>query len=86
MHRVHHSSHQPETDSNYGATLSIWDRLFGTYTEKEPEELAIMQLGLKECQDNRSTSFWWQLRLPFTPSRIEKIEMKHISPKETKIS
>jgi sterol desaturase/sphingolipid hydroxylase (fatty acid hydroxylase superfamily) len=86
MHRVHHSSHQPETDSNYGATLSIWDRLFGTYTEKEPEELATMQLGLKECQDKRSTSLWWQLRLPFTPSKIEKTEMNHKSSTETNIS
>ena len=29
---MHHSSYQPETDSNYGAVLTIWDRLFGTYT------------------------------------------------------
>ena len=31
MHRVHHSVLRPETDSNYGFNLSIWDRLFGTY-------------------------------------------------------
>ena len=30
MHWVHHSSWQPETDSNYGSVLSVWDRLFGT--------------------------------------------------------
>lgn len=33
MHRLHHSSVQRETDSNYSAVLSFWDRLFGTYTE-----------------------------------------------------
>jgi sterol desaturase/sphingolipid hydroxylase (fatty acid hydroxylase superfamily) len=27
MHRVHHSKRQPETDSNYGSVLSVWDRL-----------------------------------------------------------
>ena len=32
VHAMHHSSYQPETDSNYGAVLTIWDRLFGTYT------------------------------------------------------
>lgn len=31
MHWVHHSDWQPETDSNYGAVLSLWDRLFGTF-------------------------------------------------------
>ncbi|WP_338132080.1 hypothetical protein [Bradyrhizobium elkanii] len=31
MHKMHHSRHQPETDSNYSNLLSIWDRLGGTY-------------------------------------------------------
>jgi len=31
MHWVHHSEWQPETDSNYGSVLSVWDRLFGTF-------------------------------------------------------
>ena len=31
MHWVHHSEWQPETDSNYGSVLSLWDRLFGTF-------------------------------------------------------
>jgi sterol desaturase/sphingolipid hydroxylase (fatty acid hydroxylase superfamily) len=30
MHKVHHHWQQPYTDSNYGAVLSIWDRLLGT--------------------------------------------------------
>src|SRR4029079_13718831 len=36
MHKVHHHWQQPYTDSNYGAVLSIWDRLFGTYEHLEP--------------------------------------------------
>jgi sterol desaturase/sphingolipid hydroxylase (fatty acid hydroxylase superfamily) len=31
MHKVHHHWQQPYTDSNYGAILSVWDRLLGTY-------------------------------------------------------
>ncbi|MBS1641993.1 MAG: sterol desaturase family protein [Bacteroidetes bacterium] len=31
MHKVHHHWKQPYTDSNYGAVLSIWDRLLGTF-------------------------------------------------------
>lgn len=34
MHRVHHSPDRIETDSNFGFNLAIWDRWFGTYTEK----------------------------------------------------
>ncbi len=31
MHRVHHSADSTETDTNFGFTLSWWDRLLGTY-------------------------------------------------------
>lgn len=30
FHRFHHSSEQAHYDKNFGATLSIWDHLFGT--------------------------------------------------------
>jgi sterol desaturase/sphingolipid hydroxylase (fatty acid hydroxylase superfamily) len=32
MHKVHHSRAQPETDSNYGNLLSLFDRAFRTFT------------------------------------------------------
>jgi sterol desaturase/sphingolipid hydroxylase (fatty acid hydroxylase superfamily) len=31
LHRIHHSVSAAEANSNFGAVLSIWDRLFGTY-------------------------------------------------------
>ena len=34
MHRVHHSVDRAEHDNNYGFCLSIWDRVFGTYTSQ----------------------------------------------------
>ena len=33
-HRVHHAINTQYLDKNYGATLVIWDRLFGTYAEE----------------------------------------------------
>ncbi|HSO31089.1 MAG TPA: sterol desaturase family protein [Labilithrix sp.] len=33
-HRVHHAINPGYLDKNYGATLIIWDRLFGTYAEE----------------------------------------------------
>lgn len=34
QHRVHHGSDDIYLDKNYGALLSIWDRMFGTYQEE----------------------------------------------------
>jgi hypothetical protein len=41
LHRAHHSTERNEHDTNYGAVFSIWDRLFGTLTEREPAEIGI---------------------------------------------
>jgi hypothetical protein len=43
LHRVHHSTERSEHDTNYGAVFSVWDRLFGTLTEREP-----VQIGIKD--------------------------------------
>ena len=37
-HRVHHGSNVRYLDRNHGATLIIWDRLFGTFSEEIPDE------------------------------------------------
>jgi sterol desaturase/sphingolipid hydroxylase (fatty acid hydroxylase superfamily) len=34
-HKIHHSRTAAETDSNYANLLSVWDRVFGTYTPAE---------------------------------------------------
>jgi sterol desaturase/sphingolipid hydroxylase (fatty acid hydroxylase superfamily) len=39
MHKVHHHWQQPYTDSNYGAVLSIYDRLLGTYEHLDPSQI-----------------------------------------------
>ncbi|MES2948067.1 MAG: sterol desaturase family protein [Pseudomonadota bacterium] len=31
LHRWHHSTEQPEGDSNFGSALVIWDQVFGTF-------------------------------------------------------
>jgi sterol desaturase/sphingolipid hydroxylase (fatty acid hydroxylase superfamily) len=64
MHRVHHSVHRAEHDSNYGFALSIWDRMFGTYIAQPAMGHDAMDIGL-EWQDDRPTKFGWTLWLPF---------------------
>lgn len=64
MHRVHHSVHREEHDSNYGFALSIWDRLFGTYIAQPKAGHDQMQVGL-EWRDDRPSRLGWALGLPF---------------------
>jgi sterol desaturase/sphingolipid hydroxylase (fatty acid hydroxylase superfamily) len=69
VHRIHHSPVMPETNSNFGATLPIWDMVFGTYLRKSAEALARQQIGLDEMQDARAYSLWWAISLPFRSIR-----------------
>ncbi|WP_295334961.1 sterol desaturase family protein [Flavobacterium sp.] len=39
MHKVHHHYKLPYTDSNYGNIFSIWDRIFGTFSYLDREQL-----------------------------------------------
>ncbi len=61
MHRVHHHEVVPYTDANYGNMFSIWDRLFGTYAQLEPEEIVY---GL-DVFDKREEHLGDLLGLPF---------------------
>ncbi len=47
MHRVHHSVHRHEHDSNYGFNLSWWDHLFRSYTAQPRDGHTTMQIGLE---------------------------------------
>jgi sterol desaturase/sphingolipid hydroxylase (fatty acid hydroxylase superfamily) len=64
MHRVHHSIHRVEHDSNYGFALSLWDRLFRTYVPQPKAGHDGMTVGL-EWQDERPARLGWVLWLPF---------------------
>ena len=64
MHRVHHSVHRSEHDSNYGFSLSIWDRMFRTYIAQPAEGHDDMKIGLR-WQDDRPSKLGWSLALPF---------------------
>ncbi len=47
FHHVHHSDNLALSNSNFGVTFSIWDRLFGTYVS--PEQVTEpLSFGIKE--------------------------------------
>ena len=64
MHRVHHSVHRAEHDSNYGFALSVWDRIFRTYVAQPAGGHDAMVVGL-QGQDEKPARLGWSLWLPF---------------------
>lgn len=65
MHRIHHSWHPDETDSNYGFSLSIWDRLFMTYREQPRDGHDGMTIGLKSFRGEKDRGIIGLLMIPF---------------------
>ncbi|MEM8796551.1 MAG: sterol desaturase family protein [Pseudomonadota bacterium] len=76
MHRIHHSTRMVETDSNYGFNLSIWDRLFRTYTENPKDGHTGMTIGLEYYRDDKPSDLLWILALPFTALRDRVLQKK----------
>ncbi len=63
MHRVHHSFHPSETNSNFGFNLPWWDRLFGTYRRQSID--SNITIGLPDLLEETNQSIVWMLRMPF---------------------
>lgn len=63
MHRVHHSIHRDETNSNFGFNLPWWDRLLGTYRDQPRDGHEGMTIGLdvfREARELRLDRMLWQ--------------------------
>lgn len=75
MHRVHHSTLRAEHDSNYGFSLSVWDRMAGTYTDQPAGGHQGMTIGLAAYQTDAPTRLGWSLAVPFrlSPARAKNI-------------
>ena len=70
MHKVHHHWKQPYTDSNYGATFSIWDRMFGTFKKLDTKEI---RYGLDRYYPaEKDEDFIRLLKDPFLPNKDHK--------------
>jgi sterol desaturase/sphingolipid hydroxylase (fatty acid hydroxylase superfamily) len=70
MHRVHHSVVEPETNSNFGAVLPWWDRLFWTYRDQPTAGHEGMTIGLPEFRGSQHVTLHWMLALPFLPDAL----------------
>jgi len=66
-HAVHHSAQQVQTDSNYGIVLTVWDRLFGTYSD--PNKAKVSRLGLEYFRQPKDAALAQVLMQPLSFSR-----------------
>jgi len=65
MHRVHHSTIPRETDSNFGFSISIWDRLFGTYIAQPSLGHEKIEIGLTSYRYRSDVGIKNLLTMPF---------------------
>ena len=56
--------HSHEHDTNFGFCLSLWDRIFGTYTSEPQDGHIDMKIGLSDQQDATTDSLSWSLKYP----------------------
>ncbi len=66
MHRVHHSIHPSETNSNFGFNLPWWDRLLGTYCAQPRQGHEAMTIGIDQFRSRRDL---WLDRMLIQPLR-----------------
>lgn len=65
MHRIHHSIHREEFDTNFGFNLSLWDRMFSSYCEEPRDGHEGMMIGQPDHQSIETRSLVFMLMLPF---------------------
>ena len=65
MHRVHHSVHPSETNSNFGFNLPWWDRLLGTYRPQPRDGHEAMTIGIEQFRSRRDL---WLDRMLIQPA------------------
>jgi len=63
MHKVHHSRNQKQTDSNYSNILSLWDRVFATYTSEV--DFQSLRYGLDGFDAKERQTLQGLLKMPF---------------------
>ena len=66
MHRIHHSTMENETNSNFSFHISVWDRLFGTYKDAPEAGQLGMTIGLDRFRESKWQNYSGLLLTPFT--------------------
>ncbi len=74
LHWIHHSSNPKHFRSNFGNTLSIWDRVFDTYLD-ETHLKEIKSYGFKNSEYNKHHPFYSVMFLPIIKMKKRLVRM-----------
>lgn len=81
MHRVHHSVHKEETNSNYGFSVPWWDWVFGTYNAQPKDNHTDMKIGIELFRNSRELWLDRLLVQPFLRVRKDVAKTENNSDK-----
>ena len=79
MHRIHHSIEFSRENWNYGAVLSIWDRLFGTLTRMTREEHEKIVFGVRELPRRDGLKPSAMLLTPWRIARVARATARGVA-------
>jgi sterol desaturase/sphingolipid hydroxylase (fatty acid hydroxylase superfamily) len=82
VHRVHHSSVERETNSNFGALFTCWDRLLGTYRAQPDRGHKAMDIGLEYFRDPSEDRLLAMLTQPLRQPRARNESRTASQPSE----
>ena len=80
MHKVHHSRWQPETDSNYSALFSFWDRIGRSFRLRD--DPSAIEFGLDGWDDDEDQQVMGMLWAPLKPPNVAALASDEIRPEE----
>ncbi|MCM1991213.1 sterol desaturase family protein [Oceanirhabdus seepicola] len=69
MHRVHHSIHMNERNSNFGFSVPWWDFIFKSYKAQPKGGHVNMKLGIEDMPEEKYTYFPGMLLVPFITNK-----------------
>jgi sterol desaturase/sphingolipid hydroxylase (fatty acid hydroxylase superfamily) len=73
LHLVHHSVTLDEANANFGAVLSVWDRLFGTYLRLPQAQLQRIVFGVHELPPRECLKPSAMLMTPWLLARANRV-------------
>ncbi|SHO54761.1 sterol desaturase family protein [Vibrio quintilis] len=78
-HRIHHSRSIQEANSNYGFCLSLWDRIFASYTPHPHRGEAELSTGMPQTRHYAPATLNSLLMMPFWSKRQENMVFRGTS-------
>ncbi len=82
QHQIHHSKARVHYDRNFGVTLAIWDRLFGSWVPGDDDQA--LQYGTGQIIDQKSVLGQWWYPIGTLLKRARRRILGYLPPRKPK--